>query len=305
METPMPKFASQEDFQVTFGIMRPIMDAFQSTDEVPRFTSFPITIPGPLLFKERGDTNEPYVDVSVIAQTFSDIRRAGNWPKDFLRQENLLERITSMLLNILDNNELEAFSVDVAFFMAPPGTNNVIDSIASMNAAQGAKTQYWTYLHLNKTFEPDEVAFDEAMDLFRKIDFDRLNKVADETAQDQGDDVPTTFPMTVKLEDVLEYGTEDNTAVIHTDLVVGHLQNILQLGNWPEAFGDFQVFVQSFVGYITNLATNHEPEEFGYNNEALILFATEEQVPGMEFVKELHEIKGMANVQWVLANVNK
>lgn len=303
MENAQPKFATQDDFQETFVIMRPILDQFQATNEAPRFTSFPITIPGRLLFKERGDTEQPYVDTSAIAQAFSDIRRAGNWPKDFLRLENLLERITVTLLNILDNNEAEAFSENCVFFMAPPNTNNVIDSIASMNVAQGAKTQYWVYMYVNKTFEPTPVEIDEAMALFNKIDFDRLNKVASEIAIDQGSDVPTVFPMVVKLTDILEY--TDETAMIKPEMVVGHLHNIFQAGNWPESFGEMPKFAENFMAFITNLATMHEPEEFGYNEEALVLFATDEQVPGMAAVTDLHDLKDMPNVNWVLANVTK
>jgi len=303
VENAQPKFASQEDFQKVFTFSRPVLDAFLDTGEIPRFNSFPITIPGRLLFKERGDTGHPYVDVSVIAQAFADIRRVGNWPKDFLRLENLLERITATLLNILDMNEAEAFSENCIFFMAPPNTNNVIDSIASMNAAQGAKTQYWAYLYVNKTFEPTPVEVDEAMALFHKIDFDRLNKIATEVQLDQGDEIPTTFPMVVKLTDILEY--TDETATIKPETVVGHLHNVFQAGNWPEAFGDAQEFAKNFMAFITNLATMHEPEEFGYNESALILFATEEQVPGMIAVTELHDLKDMPNVHWVLANVNK
>ena len=303
MENAQPKFATQEDFQKTFVIMRPFLDKFQETGEAVRFTEFPITIPGRLLFKERGDTNQPYVDTSVIVQAFSDIRRAGNWPKDFLRLENLLERITVTLLNILDNNESEAFSENCVFFMAPPNTNNVIDSVASMNVAQGAKTQHWVYMYVNKTFEPTEVEVDEAMALFNKIDFDRLNKVATETQIDQGADIPTTFPMVVKLTDVLVYS--DDAATVTPEIVVGHLHNVFQAGNWPEELGDAQAFAKNFMAFITNLATMHEPEEFGYNDEALILFATEEQVPGMINVTKLHELKDMPDVHWFLANVTK
>lgn len=303
MENAQPKFASQEDFQHTFGIIRPVLDQFLLDEQAPRFTTFPITIPGRLIFKERGDTEQPYVDTTVIAQAFSDIRRAGHWPKEFLRFENLLERVTVMLLNILDNNELEAFSKDCAFFMAPPNTNNVIDSIASMNTAQGAKTQYWVYLHVNESFIPTEVEMDQAMETFNKIDFDWLNKIAMETAEAQGGDIPTVLPLTIKLTDILEYS--DDAAVVKPEAVIGFLHSVFQAGNWPESFGDLQMFCKGFMDFITNLATMHEPEEFGYNAEALVLFATEEQVPMMEHVAELHEIKGMPNVKWVLANVNK
>lgn len=84
------------------------------------FNSFPILVKGTDIFKVRGDTNEPYVDIRPVSQQLARIRRDGNWPKELLRKENLEDRIMMYLLNSLDHDADLPYYGDTYFYMFDP-----------------------------------------------------------------------------------------------------------------------------------------------------------------------------------------
>lgn len=74
-------------------------------EDIPRpigNTKFPIIIPWNEVFKVRGDTNKPYLEIKPITDAMNKVRRSGNWPKELLRYENLDLRLASELLEFMD-----------------------------------------------------------------------------------------------------------------------------------------------------------------------------------------------------------
>lgn len=75
---------------------------------------FPVVLKASEVFRGPVDDLPVHVDPQAIIDLFARIRRSGNWPKPLLRMPNLIHRITTMLLEVLDKDRDVAFS-DSAF----------------------------------------------------------------------------------------------------------------------------------------------------------------------------------------------
>lgn len=120
-----------------------------------KFTKFPIVIPINEIYKVRGDTGKTYIDLDAIDLNLKAIRRDGNWPKEFLREENFLLRIATSLLGMMDvkgfQERLESGSF--YFYMASPKQSPWIKSIKAMDEYKGVLPRYWLVTPINKAFD--------------------------------------------------------------------------------------------------------------------------------------------------------
>lgn len=86
---------------------------------------FPVVMKANEVFRGPVDDVPPHVDPQAIIDLFAKIRRSGNWPKPLLRMPNLIHRITTMLMEVLDKDRDVAFS-DNAFIRMEMG-NELVD----------------------------------------------------------------------------------------------------------------------------------------------------------------------------------
>lgn len=120
-----------------------------------KFTKFPIVIPINEIYKVRGDTGKTYIDLDAIDLNLKAIRRDGNWPKEFLREENFLLRIATSLLGMMDvkgfQERLE--TGNFYFYMDSPKQSPWIEATKAIDELMGRIPRYWLVTPINKAFD--------------------------------------------------------------------------------------------------------------------------------------------------------